>query len=124
MDTLFRYELKEYFQHRDNLIQVDGVPLYKNRVVVPHDLRGAVLETLYSAHQGITGMSLRAQAGVWWPGITPQIKDVRDKIIHFSALPQITSSQVVIITLLLQTDSVGGPLCSFVGDLLIIRTNY
>ena len=47
--------------------------------MVPHALRAAVLETLHSAHQGTSGMTLRAQAGVWWPGITPQLKDVRDK---------------------------------------------
>ena len=76
---LLRQELREYYQHRDCLSQVDGVPLYKNRVVVPQALRAAVLETLHSAHQGTTGMTLRAQSGVWWPGITPQIKDLREK---------------------------------------------
>ena len=76
---LLRQELREYYQHRDCLSQVDGVPLYKNRVVVPQALRAAVLETLHSAHQGITGMTLRAQSGVWWPGVTPQIKEFRDK---------------------------------------------
>ena len=38
-----------------------------------------MLETLHSAHQGITGMTLRAQASVWWPGITPQLYETRDK---------------------------------------------
>lgn len=76
---LLRLELREYFHHQDNLTQVDGVPLFKGRVVVPSSLRPAVLETLHSAHQGITGMTLRAQSSVWWPGITPQIKETRDK---------------------------------------------
>ena len=76
---LLRIELREYFQHRENLTQVDRVPLYKGRVIVPVLLRHAVLETLHSAHQGVTGMTLRAQESVWWPGITPQIKETRDK---------------------------------------------
>ena len=76
---LLRLELREYFQHRDHLTQVDGVPLYKNRVVIPSALRPLVLETLHSAHQGVTGMTLRAQASVWWPGVTPQIRETRDK---------------------------------------------
>ena len=76
---LLRLELREYFHHRDHLTQVDGVPLYKGRVIIPVSLRKAVLETLHSAHQGVTGMTLRAQSSVWWPGITPQIKEVRDK---------------------------------------------
>ena len=76
---LLRLELREYYHHRDHLSQVDGVPLFKGRVVVPAGLRKAVLETLHSAHQGVTGMTLRAQSSVWWPGITPQIKETRDK---------------------------------------------
>ena len=76
---LLRLELREFFHHRDHLTQVDGVPLYKSRVVIPSALRPLVLETLHSAHQGVTGMTLRAQASVWWPGITPQIKETRDK---------------------------------------------
>ena len=76
---LLRMELREFYQHRDVLTQVDGVPLYKDRVIIPVALRGAILETLHSAHQGVTGMTERALKSVWWPGITPQIKEARDK---------------------------------------------
>ena len=47
-------------------------------MVVPAALRPAVLEILHGAHQGEKGMRLRAQESVWWPGITPQIKEKRD----------------------------------------------
>ena len=40
---LLRHELREFYRHKDCLTQVDGVPLYKDRVVVPHSLRPAVL---------------------------------------------------------------------------------
>ena len=76
---LLRLELREFFQHREVLSQVDGVPLYKDRVVIPAALRGVALETLHSAHQGITGMTERAQHSVWWPGITAKIKETRQK---------------------------------------------
>ena len=76
---LLRIELREFWQHRDSLSQVDGVPLFKDRVIIPKSLRDEVLETLHSAHQGVTGMNERAQSSVWWPGITPQIKERRDK---------------------------------------------
>ena len=76
---LLRLELREFFQHREVLTQVDGVPLFKDRFIIPVALLGAVLETLHSAHQGITGMTERAQKSVWWPGITPQMKEARDK---------------------------------------------
>ena len=32
---LLRLELREFFQHRDHLTQVGGVPLYKHRVIIP-----------------------------------------------------------------------------------------
>ena len=76
---LLRLELREYWHHRENLSHVDGVPLFKGRVVIPVTLRDEVLETLHSAHQGNTGMLERAQASVWWPGITPRIKEKRAK---------------------------------------------
>ena len=76
---LMRVELSEYYQHRDHLTQVDGVPLFKNRVVIPPALQPAVLDALHSAHQGTSGMQLRAQSSVWWPGITGMIRQKRDK---------------------------------------------
>ena len=72
-------EIREFLQHRDVLTYVDGVPLFKNRVVIPKSLRGEVLDILHSAHQGVTGMLERAQSSVWWPGITPQILERRNK---------------------------------------------
>ena len=72
-----RPEVQTYWKHREHLSQVDGVPLYKDRVVVPAALRPAVLEILHGAHQGEKGMQLRASSSVWWPGITPQIKEKR-----------------------------------------------
>ena len=76
---LLRLELREFWHHREQLSHIDGVPLFKGRVVIPVELRGEVLETLHSAHQGVTGMMERAQASVWWPGITPKIKEMRSR---------------------------------------------
>ena len=58
---------------------VGGVPMYKERVIVPQELRGAVLEVLHAAHQGTRGMQLRADKMVWWPGLAPAIKQTRDQ---------------------------------------------
>ena len=77
-EELLREELQEYYQFRKNLTQIDGVLLYKDRVVVPTALRPMVLETLHGAHQGEKGMTLRTQSSVWWPGVTLQIKNKRE----------------------------------------------
>ena len=57
----------------------EGVPLYGERTIVPRGLRQAVLTMLHSAHQGVTGMMLRAGTSVYWPRITADIQTVRDR---------------------------------------------
>ena len=69
--------LKQYFQYREGLSTVDGVILYKDRIVVPPSLRQEVLDALHSAHQGVTSMTARAETSVFWPGITPDISALR-----------------------------------------------
>ena len=82
----FRHELpsplREYHQFRDNLHTVDGVVIYKDRVVIPPSLRKDVLTALHAAHQGVSSMTSRAEASVFWPGITPAIADLRNGCNH------------------------------------------
>ena len=56
---------------------VDNMVMYKERIIVQEPLRGVVLETLHAAHQGVYGITLRAERLVWCPGITNLIKQVR-----------------------------------------------
>ena len=49
----------------------------KGRAVVPVSLRKIVLKTLHAAHQGICWMYRRAEACVYWPGMTEDIKGAR-----------------------------------------------
>ena len=71
--------LSEYVRYRDSLYIADGVVLYQDRVVVPLVLRQTVLSNLHSAHQGVSSMQLRAQAIVFWPGMTASIQETRSR---------------------------------------------
>ena len=62
-------DVRVYHRYHHNLSIMDGVLCYKNRVVIPAELRQQVLQTLHSAHQGVTGMINRAEQAVFWPGI-------------------------------------------------------
>ncbi|CAE1306768.1 unnamed protein product [Acanthosepion pharaonis] len=77
----FRHEMpnsiREYFQFRDDLSTIDGVIVYKDRIVIPPSLRDEVLCALHSAHQGVTSMIARAESSVFWPAITPAIAALR-----------------------------------------------
>ena len=70
--------LGAYARFREDLSSVDGVVVFKGRVVVPAALRQDVLRSLHSAHQGSTGMGLRAGSSVWWPGVTADIAKMRE----------------------------------------------
>jgi len=74
--------LREYFQFRDNLYTIDGVAIYNSRIIIPPALRQETLSVLHSAHQGVTSMTARAEASVFWPGITIAIINFRASCDH------------------------------------------
>ena len=55
----------------------DGVVCYKDRIVVPVQLRQQILEPIHAAHQGVTGMLGRVEDTVFWPNITNDILRTR-----------------------------------------------
>merc|ERR1711997_933912 len=71
-------ELADYWRHRHCLSVLDGVIMMGERIVIPPSLRKEVLSHLHGAHQGVSQMTARAQASVFWPGITSDIARTRD----------------------------------------------
>ena len=69
-------DLRPYHQYRNKLTSFDGVVLYNDRIVIPPPLRNRILESLHSAHQGITQMCSRADSSFFWPGMTPAISEM------------------------------------------------
>jgi len=78
----FPLTIIEYFPFREHLSTVDGVVMYKGRVVIPPRLRRIVLDNLHAAHQGVTAMMTRADSSIFWPGITTEIQEVRNRCRH------------------------------------------
>jgi len=71
-------DLASYWNFKDALYVQDGVIMYNDRVVVPASLRQSVVRILHSAHQGVSMMESRARCIVFWPGMSQDIKNVRD----------------------------------------------
>ena len=46
-------QLRDYHQFREHLYSIDGVILYKDRIVIPPSLRQACLTALRAAHQDV-----------------------------------------------------------------------
>ena len=79
-------DLQPYWKYRERLSIVDQIILYNDRIVVPPPLRKQVCQILHSAHQGTNAMRQRAQATVFWPGITQSIDRARADCANCSAM--------------------------------------
>ena len=71
--------------------------MYQGRIFIPQTLRGTILKTLHSSHQGQTGMLLRAERSLFWPGMLQDIKTTRDQCrtcdIHSPSQPSLPPVQ-------------------------------
>ena len=67
----------EYERYIEAFYASEGVVMYRDRVVVPPSLRMSIVENLHAAHQGVSTMERRAQAIVFWPGMSKEIQLVR-----------------------------------------------
>ena len=70
-------QVEQFYWARDNLTTVGPVVLYRDRIIVPTSLQPEILDHLHSAHQGVSGMSSRATAAVYWPGMQSDIERKR-----------------------------------------------
>ena len=74
--------IREYHQFRRHLYSSDGVVIYKDRIVIPPSLRSSCLSALHAAHQGTSAMTSKAEASIFWPGITNDIYATRANCSH------------------------------------------
>ena len=72
---------------------VDGVVIYKGRIVIPPSLRPSCLSALHAAHQGVSSMVSRAETSIFWLGITTDIHATRTNCSHCN---QMAPSQAVL----------------------------
>ena len=70
-------DIRDFHKYRHGLCMIDGVPCYKTRIIVPDRMRRRILSVLHSAHQGVSGMTARAEQTVFWPSITRDIVETR-----------------------------------------------
>jgi len=70
--------IQPFWKFRHDLCIIDGVVLMKRHIIIPTSLRSEVLQSLHSAHQGVTAMNERAKLEVYWPDITNDVQKVCD----------------------------------------------
>jgi hypothetical protein len=67
-------KLRDYFSSRSKLSISQGLLLYRDRIVITVLIRPETLESIYEGHLGLNKCRTRAQASMWWPGISNDIK--------------------------------------------------
>ena len=72
-------KLAVYNYHKDNLtVSPGGLIMFKgSRFLVPETLRPGLLRALHTGHAGVVSMITRAKECFWWPGLKPDIENVR-----------------------------------------------
>ena len=64
-----------YWSMRDELTVEDNIILRGDRTLIPESMKPYIMEQIHSAHMGIEKCRLRAQASVFWPGISRDIEN-------------------------------------------------
>ena len=69
-------EVRPYWNIKSELSVGDNVLLRSCRIVVPKCLQKETVDKIHTGHLGVHKCQLRANAAVWWPGMSKQISDV------------------------------------------------
>ena len=86
--------IREWFPYIHDLSTIDGVICRGGRIVIPTSLRPICLDALHAAHQGISGMTARAEAPIVSPsrdGAQGLIASLRDTFSTFGIPDTLTS---------------------------------
>ena len=71
-------QFQPYRQAQGELSVADGLVIFNNRIVVPVSQRKDILHKLHETHQGLHKCRQNAQATVWWPGLSKELKELVD----------------------------------------------
>ena len=70
-------QVRSYWPMRDELYNIDGIPMKGRKLLIPKALRSRVAEGLHAAHQGINSMKANARERFFWPGLDAALVQVR-----------------------------------------------
>ena len=108
-------QLRELFSVRGSLSVSNGLLTYGDRVIVPKDMRPAILDKILQRHQGIGKYLERAKDSVWWPGIAGDVKSIVASCNHCQTFKPSQCNEPLVMTPLpdLPWQRIGVDLCQF-----------
>ena len=69
-------EIRDYWDLRDQLSEADEILLKGEKLIIPQNLRGNMLDRIHIGHMGITKCSQRAREVMFWPGMNKAIEQM------------------------------------------------
>jgi len=72
---LVPFEIRNFWNCRDELSEMDGLVLKGEKIVIPDALQKEMLKELHKSHMGIEKTKQRARDIMYWPGMNAQIAD-------------------------------------------------
>ena len=70
---------RRYYGIRSELVSVQGLILFYDRIVIPKTLRAELLARVNFGHQGREICKRLARSAIYWPGVNQAINDMIDK---------------------------------------------
>ncbi|XP_054282050.1 uncharacterized protein K02A2.6-like [Macrosteles quadrilineatus] len=68
--------MRKWYTFKDDLSIIEDLICYKERIIIPFELRKDIINKLHDGHFGSTRTVLRAKQSVFWPGITTEIHNL------------------------------------------------
>nr|XP_047138956.1 uncharacterized protein K02A2.6-like [Hydra vulgaris] len=68
--------IQPYWDFKDEIVKIDGLLLYQNRIIIPVTMRREILSKLHEGHLGMEKCKRRARQSVFWPGLNNQIEQL------------------------------------------------
>ena len=82
---------KQYASIWENIsLDVSGLLLFNDRIIVPRDCRKEILEALHIAHTGISKTRKNAKQLYYWPGLN---EEIRKKLVNCDECQRLRASQ-------------------------------
>ena len=70
-------DLKQFWPLQEDLYSLDSVPMLNDRMYIPSQLRGEILDCLHSAHQGEANIKAATRARFFWPKMDAAVTQKR-----------------------------------------------
>lgn len=66
--------IQEYWNHRDEISEIDGILFKGEKIIIPSKLRENMIERIHAGHMGVEKSKNRARDLLFWPGMGKQIE--------------------------------------------------